>query len=135
MTTGEEILMRKALRGLGVGLVVIALMAPTAAMAKDGDVITTGTCSGASTWKLKLSDEDLGKEVSIEVDQNVVGDRWKVRMLVNRELVFKGRRVTKAPSGSLKARRILADTAGVEKLKIRVRNLTTGELCVARGRF
>jgi hypothetical protein len=128
-------LMRKALRVLGVGLLLAALVAPAAAIAKDGDVITTGECSATSTWKLKLSDEDLGKEVKIEVDQNVVGDRWRVRMLLNGEVFFNGKRITKEPSGSFKVRRIVTDLPGVDKLKVRARNLTTDEVCIARAKF
>jgi hypothetical protein len=127
--------MRKAMRSIGIGLIVTALLAPTAAAAKDGDVITTGACTGASTWKLKLSDEDLGKEVKIEVDQNVVGDRWRVRMLLNGEVVFNGTRITKEPSGAFKVRRVVTDLPGVDKLKVRARNLATDEVCVARARF
>jgi hypothetical protein len=127
--------MRNTLRLVGIGMVVMALLAPTAALAKDGDVITTGACSGASTWKLKLSDEDLGKEVKIEVDQNVVGDQWKVRMLLNGDVLFKGKRTTRAPSGDFKVRRVVTDLAGKDVVKIRARNLTTGETCFARGTF
>ena len=127
--------MRSALRIMGVGLVVMALMAPAAAIAKDGDVIKNGSSSASSTWKLKLSDEDLGKEVKIEVDQNVVGDQWKVRFVLNGDIVFDGKRVTKAPSGSFKVRRVLPDTAGDDRLKVRARNRTTGEICQARARF
>ena len=127
--------MRKVMRLMGIGLVALALLAPTAAIAKDGDVITTGSCSGSSTWKLKLSDENLGKEVKIEVDQNVVGDQWKVRFVLNGDIVFDGKRMTKAPSGSFKVRRVLTDTAGVDRLKVRARNRTTGEVCQARGKF
>jgi hypothetical protein len=127
--------MKKAFRVLGIGLLMTALLAPTAAVAKDGVVIKTGACSEASTWKLKLTDEDLGKEIKIEVDQNVVGDRWRVRMLVNGELVVKGTRVTKAPSGSFTVRRIVVDSPERDRVKVRARNLTTGELCVARAGF
>lgn len=127
--------MRKALRLVGVGLVVMALIAPTAAFAKDGDVITTGPCSAASTWKLKLSDEDAGKEVKIEVDQNVVGDRWKVRILLNGDVLFKGKRTTVAPSGEFKVRRVVTDLPSKDVVKIRARNLTTGEACFARAGF
>ncbi len=127
--------MRNVMRLMGIGLVVMALLAPTAVIAKDGDVITTGSCSGSSTWKLKLSDEDLGKEVKIEVDQNVVGDQWKVRFVLNGDIVFDGKRMTKAPSGSFKARRVLTDTADADRLKVRARNRTTGEVCQTRARF
>jgi hypothetical protein len=125
----------KASRLMGIGLVIVALLVPGAAVAKEGDVIKTGSCTGASTWKLKLSDEDLGKEVKIEVDQNVVGDQWKVRFVLNGDIVFDGKRVTKAPSGSFKVRRVLDDSAGTDALKVRARNRTTGEVCQARARF
>jgi hypothetical protein len=36
-------------------------------------VIKTGSCSGASDWKLKLKTEDAGIGVEFEVDQNVSG--------------------------------------------------------------
>ncbi len=133
--TGKVILMRNATRLAIVGLVMAVLVAPSAVLAKDGDVITTGACSNASTWKLKLSDEDLGKEIKIEVDQNVTGDRWKVRILLNGDVLFKGKRTTQAPSGSFKVRRLVEDSPGKDVVKIRARNLTTGETCFARGVF
>lgn len=127
--------MRNLARIMAVGAIAAALLVPAVASAKDGDVIKRGTCSESSTWKLKLSDENLGKEVMIEVDQNVVGDQWRVRFILNGDVVFNGKRITRAPSGSFKVRRVLPDSPVIDRLKVRARNRTTGEICQARAGF
>ena len=69
---------------LGVGIMVallglaIALVAVPAGIAKNGDIRVRGTCTKASTSKLKLSEEDGRIEVEFEVDQNRNGVRWNV---------------------------------------------------------
>jgi hypothetical protein len=103
------------------------------AAAKAGDVVRTGSCSAASTWKLKLSPEDSQIETQLEVDQNVVGQRWRVRLRHNGELVAVVTKTTQAPSGSFTLRRMLADAPGDDFVKARARNLATDELCVARA--
>lgn len=101
------------------------LAAAPAAQAKAGDVIERGSCSAASTWKLKPSPQD-GR---IEVDQNVVGDVWRVRILHDGELVFTGRRTTQAPSGSFEVRIVEPDHGGTDRFVGKARNLSTDEVC------
>lgn len=116
------------------GLVLLALLAPTAAVAKDGDVIRTGGCDAASSWKLKLSPEDPSLvEVEFEVDENVTGHAWRVRLRHNGELAFKGRRTTRDPSGSFTLRRTFPDTAGKDVIRARAVNVATGEICAGRA--
>ena len=103
------------------------------AFAKDGDVIRRGACSGRSDWKLKLSDEDGRIEVEFEVDQNVVGDVWRVRIRHDGDLVFSGRRTTTAPSGSFEVRILQRDRAGDDRLRARAVNTETGEVCAGRA--
>jgi len=103
------------------------------ALAKDGDVIRTGACSGRSDWKLKLSDEDGRIEVEFEVDQNVVGDVWRVRIRHGDDLVFAGQRTTKAPSGSFEVRIVERNRAGDDVFRARAVNTDTGETCVGRA--
>lgn len=110
-------------------LVLATLAAAPAAQAKAGDVIERGSCSGASDWKLKLSPEDGRIEVEFEVDQNVVGDTWRVRIIHDGELVFAGRRTTKAPSGSFEVRIVEPDHAGTDRFVGRARNVSTDEVC------
>jgi hypothetical protein len=119
-----------------LAMVVLAtLAAAPAAQAKDEDVIRRGSCSDASTWKLKLSPEDGQIEVEFEVDQNVVGDVWRVRILHDDELVFRGRRTTKAPSGSFEVRIVEPNHAGTDRFVARARNLSTDEVCRGAASF
>ena len=91
---------------------VVALAAAPAAVSKDGDdVRVAGTCTKASTSKLKLSDEDGRIEVEFEVDQNRRGVRWTIVLMQNGKSVARLTRVTKAPSGSFEARVLTTDTA------------------------
>lgn len=116
-------------------VMVAVLMASAVAMApgagaKAGDVIRTGACSSASHWKLKLSPEDEGIQVEFEVDQNKVGQTWRVRIRENGAQIFAGTRVTKAPSGSFTVRRLAKDTAGKDSFRATATNAATGESCV-----
>ncbi|MET1011965.1 MAG: hypothetical protein ABWY83_06265 [Actinomycetota bacterium] len=102
-------------------------------LAKDGDVIRRGACSGASDWKLKLSEENGRIEVEYEVDQNRVGDSWRVRIRHDDVLVFTRTRTTRAPSGSFEVRILQRDRAGDDVFRGRAVNLRTGEVCGGRA--
>jgi hypothetical protein len=103
------------------------------ALARDGDVIRTGPCSGGSDRKLKLSEENGRIEVEYEVDQNRVGDVWRVRIRHDGDLVFAGRRTTRAPSGSFEVRIVRADRPGDDVFRGRAVNTRTGEVCGGRA--
>jgi hypothetical protein len=103
------------------------------AVAKDGDVLARGTCSGASTAKLKLSAENGRIEVEFEVDQNRNGVRWNVVLTRNGTRVASLSRVTRAPSGSFEARRVLTNGAGADV--VRATASRNGERCSARATF
>jgi hypothetical protein len=117
------------------GILVASVMGAATASAKDGDIIRTGNCSAASDWKLKLSPENGRIEVEFEVDQNVVGDTWRVTLRDNGVLVFRGRAVTQAPSGSFEVRKVIADMAGSDHIVARARNLRTDEVCRGSATF
>ncbi|HWL91207.1 MAG TPA: hypothetical protein VNP90_07560 [Actinomycetota bacterium] len=103
------------------------------ALAKDGDVIRRGACSRNSDWKLKLSEEDGRIEVEYEVDQNRVGDVWRVRIRHDGDLVFAGRRTTRGSSGSFEVRILQRNRAGDDVFRGRAVNLRTGETCGGRA--
>ena len=126
--------MKRGRLGLTVMALVTALVVQGApiASAGDDDVIRRGSCSGASNWKLKLSHEDGGIEVEYEVDQNVNGDTWRVVMKHDGVRFFRGRRTTKAPSGSFEVRRVTNNKAGTDSYLAKAVNLDTSETC--RGR-
>ena len=102
-------------------------------LAKDGDVIRRGACSGVSDRKLKLSEENGRIEVEYEVDQNRVGDTWRVRIRHDDDLVFAGKRTTKAPSGSFHVRILQRNRGGDDVFRGRAVNLRTGEVCGGRA--
>ena len=109
-----------------------ALLASTAA-AKDGDVEVAGTCTKTSTSKLKLSEEDGGIEVELEVDQNRRGVRWVVTLHRNGVLVGRRVRVTHGQSGSFEARFVTRNAPGADRFVARAARL--GERCLARATF
>jgi hypothetical protein len=107
----------------------VALLSAPAASAGGQEVIRRGTCSAASTWKLKLKLDDGRIEVEFEVDQNRVGRRWNVALRRNGVVAFSGTRTTLAPSGSFEVRRLLGNGAGVDRVVARARARATGEVC------
>ena len=119
-------------KGIALALVTaMALLVPAGiANAGDRDVIREGSCTRSTDWKLKISPEDGGLEVEFEVDQNVTGDRWRVRIRHDGDLVFRGVRTTRGASGSFEVRIVENDNAGTDNFRARARNLSTGEVCV-----
>ena len=118
---------------LSAMLVASAIAVAPAAGARAGDVVRTGACSGASDWKLKLGPEDDGIQLEFEVDSNRAGQTWRIRIRQNGGVIFSGRRVTKAPSGSFTVRRLAKDTAGTDAFRAAATNAATGETCVGRA--
>jgi hypothetical protein len=114
---------------------VILTAAPIGAAAKDGDIIRTGSCSGATDWKLKLRPEDGGIEVEFEVDQNRNGQTWSVRLKKDGARFWGGQRVTRAPSGSFSVRQVTSNGAGSERIVGIATNPASGEVCRGSATF
>ena len=126
--------MQKGIRLILAGLVAATLLAVTpvafAGTAKHGNgVQKSGKCSAASTWKLKAKPDNGKLEVEFEVDQNVSGDTWNVRLKDNGMVFFKGTRVTQPPSGSFEVRRRTDNLDGTDMITARAANQSTGEVC------
>ena len=129
--------MRKGIRVGLVGLMAATVLgtAPAAFASHDSGrsggsgVEKRGTCSMGSQWKVKADFENSGLETEFEVDSNVVGQTWKVRLSDNGQVYFKGQRVTQAPSGSFEVRKLTANQAGSDTIKGEAINLATGETC------
>jgi hypothetical protein len=103
------------------------------ALAGQNDVIERGSCSGSSDWKLKLSPDDGRIEVEFEVDQNVTGDTWRVRIRHGDTVAFRGTETTAGASGSFTVRIREDDLAGMDAFRAKARNLSTDELCAGRA--
>jgi hypothetical protein len=114
-----------------VALLALAAIAAPAAVAKDGDVLRVGTCTGSTTSKIKLSPENGRIEVEFEVDQNRNGVRWNVVIRQNGRVAATLARVTRGPSGSFEARIVAPNRAGTDRF---VATATRrGETCQARA--
>jgi hypothetical protein len=124
----------KSLAAVPLALTLIVTSAGVAG-ARDGDVEVRGRCSGGSQAELKLSDEDGRIEVEFEVDENRVGQRWRVVVLDDGARALRTRAITTAPSGSFEVRTVVADSPGRDVIRARARNLSTGEVCRAVARW
>jgi hypothetical protein len=126
--TRRRLLLAVSISALTIG----ALAGPSAALAKHGNsdrVIRTGSCSGATDWKLKVKPDDGGIEVEFEVDQNRNGKTWDVKLKQDGTTFWSGARTTRAPSGSFSVSRLASNRAGVHQFQGRAVNRTTGEVC------
>ncbi|HYJ22365.1 MAG TPA: hypothetical protein VEW07_10120 [Solirubrobacterales bacterium] len=121
------------LRLLGLTLVLL-ILGSSSALAKDGDIEVAGSCTGASSAKLDLSEEDGGIEVEFEVDQNRAGVRWNATLKRNGAPVVSAHPTTRGPSGSFELRRVLVDGPAAEVINAKAVS-PSGEICRARATF
>jgi hypothetical protein len=123
--------MHKLLATVALGALA-AVSVPGVASAQGGTTVTSkGNCSGASTSVLKAKPDNGQIEVQFQVDENVVGDTWRVAVRDNGTVVARGKKTTVAPSGSFEFRRRIADLPGTDDIQAKATNLTTGETCRA----
>jgi hypothetical protein len=121
---------------IATALVAGAVLAvPGPAMAKDGDVIRTGDCSGRADWKLKVGLDDGRIDLEFEVDSNRAGQVWRVKIRDNGVLRYNALRTTAGASGSFTVDRRMRNMAGTDQIVARARNINSGQLCVARLSF
>ncbi|MEO8424404.1 MAG: hypothetical protein ABI595_10930, partial [Actinomycetota bacterium] len=100
-------------------MLVIAPAAYAGGGGGNGEVVTQGNCSGQSDWKLKVKPDNSSLELEFEVDSNVNGQSWNVRVKQNGSRIFTGTRVTHAPSGSFSLNRRPNDSAGTDRFVAR----------------
>ena len=110
---------------------VAALGVASTASAKGGGPSVSGTCTAASTSKLKAKSDDGRLELELEVDSNVSRQTWQVVLKDNGSNVLKKKFKTRAPSGSFEARARPADRAGTDTIQATATNNATGESCTA----
>jgi hypothetical protein len=119
------------IRHLMTATVAAAALVATAtpALAKDGDVVRRGDCTGHADWKVKVSPEDGRLEVEGEVDSNRAGQTWRWRIKHNGTVVATGTRRTGGASGSFEVRRLLSNRSGADTIVFRARRPATGQVC------
>ena len=89
---------------------------PVTALAKDGhdEVRVTGVCGGSAAAKLRLTSTDNGIELRFEVEHTRPGAVWRVALVQERRLAWKGVAKTTRPNGSFEVRRTLPDLPGAD---------------------
>lgn len=116
--------------------VLLALAVPSSALADGGgggrrsEVRVTGTCGKGATSKLKLKQDDNGIEVEFEVDHNRANETWKVVIVQEGNVVWRGRARTHAPSGSFSVNRQISNLSGADRVMARATG-PGGITCVA----
>jgi hypothetical protein len=127
--------MKRIIRGGALGSAALALVAvsalamPMGVAAKGDAVIRTGSCTGASDWKLKAKNDNGRIEVEFEVDQNVNNRTWNVKLRKNGNVFWQGQRTTHAPSGSFSVTKFTGNPAGTDTIVGRAVNPASGEVC------
>ncbi len=125
-----------ATSGIASAILIGALAAPAATLAKGGDgVRATGTCTINSTSKIKAKLDNGRIEVEFEVDQNRNNRLWTVRLYDDGIRVYTGLHRTVAPSGSFSVSRRITNRAGTDTIVARAVNASTGEVCRATVNF
>src|SRR3954452_20074086 len=124
----------RALLVLSVAIAV-ALAAPTVASARGGgDVRVSGTCGRGATSQLRLSAHDGAIRVEFQVRGRRGGERWRVVLVHERRVAWRGRARTRSGSDSFRIRRSVPDFSGADQATLRASG-PGGNTCVASGRL
>jgi hypothetical protein len=123
----------KTARSVVALIVALSVFALAPHASAGTEVRREGSCSSSSDWKLKVKPDDGRLELEFEVDSNVAGQTWRVRIFQNGDRIFRGHRTTQGPSGSFEVRVRANDTTGADSFRGRASNPDTGETCVGRA--
>ncbi len=95
----------------------------------------SGSCSGSTDWKMKAKADDGRIEVELEIDSNVAGQVWAVKITDKGTKVFEGDRTTAGASGSFSVDLKVPNLPGTDKFIGRATNAATGESCTAKVKW
>jgi hypothetical protein len=101
---------------LGVGMLLLFAARPVAAVAKDGDgeVRVAGVCSSGAASRLRLKRDGDGIELRFKVEHSRAGVVWRVVLVDERRIAWKGAARTTRPSGSFEVTRTVPDLPGAD---------------------
>ena len=111
---------------------LVTMGSPAQASGGGGGVAAGGTCSAGSTWALKAKPDDGQIDVEFEVDSNVAGQVWNVKLTDNGTKIFKGQRTTQGASSSFTVELQTPNMAGKDKFVGKATNKATGETCTGK---
>jgi hypothetical protein len=101
-------------------LVVLAasLLAPATTLARHGgddEARVEGSCGRGASAELRLKADDGAIEVELRVDSRRSGERWRVVLVHERRVAWRGT-VRSRGGGSFRIRRTLPDFAGADQV-------------------
>ena len=126
--------MRARLVSLAALCAVLALVSPAPALARGGDddVRVTGSCGNGAAAKLRLRAKDGAIQVEFEVKANRGGQRWRVVIVHERRVTWRGQARTRSGSRSFRIRRSFPDFDGADQITARASG-PRGNTCEATG--
>jgi hypothetical protein len=98
----------------------------------DTTVYANGTCSAASTWKLNLHEANGIVALAFKVQTAAPNEVWHVRVWHGHRTILRALKMTK-DDGAFHLRLLSRNWKGFDLFHVRARDLTTRELCSARG--
>lgn len=106
--------------GLAALVTLVSLEGALAASVRDrgGDVRAVGSCSGAATSKLRLRARDGSIEAEFEVEHAAARKLWRVTLVHERRVVWRGARRTTSPGRALEVDRRLPDLVGADTVTV-----------------
>lgn len=111
--------MLRVLVPLAVGLILL-VAAPTAAAKDRGpEIRVTGVCGGRATAELRLRSREGRIEMRFEVEHSRTDVAWRVVVVHERRVAWKGTVRTTRPGGSFELRRTLNDLSGADAVVVR----------------
>src|SRR3954447_1209349 len=124
----------RALLTLSVAVALAFAAASPALAHRGGDVRATGTCGHGATSQLRLRAKDGAIRVELEVRGRRGGERWRVVLVHERRVAWRGRARTRGGSDSFRIRRSIPDFSGADQVTARAAG-PHGNTCVAGGRL
>src|SRR6476660_10254877 len=97
-----------------IGTLALALTVLAFAQGGPGDARATGVCSGNATSTLRLKSDDGRIEVRFAIEHAPAGNPWRVVLVQERRVVWKGTARIGRPGGSFEVRRLLRDLPGAD---------------------
>jgi hypothetical protein len=94
-------------------LALVSLAIPGAAIA---DVRVAGTCGSGAAAQLRLKADDGAIRVRFEVDGYRAGERWRIVLVHERRVVWRGTRRTRSGS-RVRIRRSIPDYGGADSVR------------------
>jgi hypothetical protein len=119
---------RTAVAGAGVAALLAVGVPLAVAAPASADTEKRGSCSGSARFDYEVEKDDGRFEVSFEVDSDVVGQQWRLRLFHDGQRYASVLRTTDR-DGEADVERDRPNTTGEDSFRARAVNARTGEIC------